>query len=486
MGVLLLFNGGFMFLSAFVSLILNDGVTTEIFLAGSSVLIIGLILMLSTKNHEKEIQRRDGYIIVTLGWLLMIFSGMLPYLFTGTIPQISFAFFETTSGYTATGSTVLTDIESLPKSIIFWRSITHWIGGMGIIVLTIAILPLLGVGGMQLFSAEAPGPNGDKLHPRITDTAKRLWYIYVGFTLTETILLKFAGMSFFDAINNSMSTIATGGFSTKNVSIAYWNYNPLIQYIIIFFMFISGVNFVLSYFAFTGKIQKIIKDEEFKAYFIFILISVILVASILFNSVDLSESNFEHPQVYGKLESSIRHALFQVVAVITTTGLVTGDFAGWNSFLTMFFFGLMFVGGSAGSTSGGIKIVRHLLMIKSGFLEFKKSLHPSAIVRSRFNGLLLDQNIIYKISGFFILYMLSFAIGALVFTSLGLDYESAFGVSAASLGNVGPAIGDFGPSSNYASLPVLGKLWASFLMLLGRLELFTILILITPFFWKKN
>ena len=486
MGVLLLFNGGFMFLTSIVSLILNDGITKEIFLSGLIVFIFGLILILIHRNHEKRVQKKEGYLIVTLGWILMIFSGMLPYLFTQTIPQISFAFFETTSGYTATGSTILNDIESLPKSIIFWRSTTHWIGGMGIIVLTIAILPLLGVGGMQLFSAEAPGPNSDKLHPRITDTAKRLWYIYVGFTLTETLLLNFAGMSFFDAINNSMSTIATGGFSTKNASIAYWNYNPIIQYIIIFFMFISGANFVLSYFAFTGKIQKIFRDEEFKTYLTFVLISFIIVGFILFNNVDLSKSSFDHPQVYGKLESSIRHALFQVVAVITTTGLVTGDFAGWTPFLTIFFFGLMFVGGSAGSTSGGIKIVRHLLMIKSGLLEFKRSLHPSAIVRSRYNGSILDQSIIYNISGFFILYMLSFAFGALVFSALGLDYQSAFGVSAASLGNVGPAIGDFGPSSNYSALPSLGKYWASFLMLLGRLELFTVLMIITPFFWKKN
>ena len=486
MGILLLFNGGFMFLSALVSIILKDGITINLLSAGSIVFIFGLLLMFINKNHEKHIHKREGYLIVSLGWILMIFSGMLPYLFTETIPQISFAFFETTSGYTATGSTILDDIESLPKSIIFWRSTTHWIGGMGIIVLTIAILPLLGVGGMQLFTAESPGPNGDKLHPRITDTAKRLWYIYVGLTLTETLLLNMAGMGLFDAINNSMSTIATGGFSTKNASIAYWNYNPLIQYIIIFFMFVSGVNFVLSYFAFTGKIQKILKDEEFKAYFFFILISVIIVAFVLFNNVDLTKSTFEHPQVYGKLESVIRHSLFQVVAVVTTTGLVTGDFASWTPFLTMFFFGLMFVGGSAGSTSGGIKIVRHLLMIKSGILEFKRSLHPSAIVRSRFNGSILDQNIIYNISAFFILYMLLFAFGVLVFSSLGLNYESAFGVSAASLGNVGPAIGDFGPSFNYAHLPNFGKWWASFLMLLGRLELFTVLILFTPFFWKTN
>ena len=282
MGVLLLFNGIFMFLSAFVSIITDDGVILEISLAALTVTFFGSILMLVTKNHSKKIQKKDGYIIVALGWILMSFSGTLPYLFTNSISDFTNAIFETTSGYTTTGSSILTDIEVLPKSIIFWRSTTHWIGGMGIIVLTIAILPLLGVGGMQLFSAEAPGPNSDKLHPRITDTAKRLWYIYVGFTLTETILLKFAGMTFFDAINHSMSTIATGGFSTKNLSLSYWNYNPLIQYIIILFMFISGANFVLSYFVFTGKIQKIFNDEEFKTYFIFIFISVLLVSAVLF------------------------------------------------------------------------------------------------------------------------------------------------------------------------------------------------------------
>ena len=486
MGVLLLFNGAFMLLATFVSFLTKDGSTINILLSAFSVLIVGLILMLSTKNHNKQIQKRDGYIIVTLGWLLMSFSGMMPYFFTNTIPEFSRAIFETTSGYTATGATILNDIEILPKGIIFWRSITHWIGGMGIIVLTIAILPLLGVGGMQLFSAEAPGIFSDKLHPRITDTAKRLWYIYVGFTFVETILLKIAGMNFFDAINHSMSTIATGGFSTKNVSVSYWNDFPLIQYIIIFFMFISGANFVLSYFAFTGKIQRIFRDEEFKSYFIFISLSVILVFAILFNNVELNNTNFSHPEVYGKLESSFRHALFQVIAVVTTTGFVTGDFAGWTSFLTIFFFGLMFVGGSAGSTSGGIKIVRHLLMIKSGFLEFKRALHPNAIIRSRYNGSILDQSIIYNISAFFILYILSFAFGSLIFAFLGLELESALGVAAATLGNVGPAIGEFGPSFSYDQLPYFGKLWASFLMLLGRLELFTILILFTSFFWGKN
>ena len=486
MGLLLLFNGGFMLLSSLVSLITHDGVTFELTLSAFLVLFLGVFIMLLSRNHTKQIQKREGYIIVSFGWVLMSLSGMLPYLFTGVIPDVSSAFFETMSGYTTTGSTIFNDIESVPKGVLFWRSTTHWIGGMGIIVLAIAILPLLGIGGMQLFTAEAPGPSSDKLHPRITDTAKRLWFIYVGYTLAETILLSAAGMSFFDAINHAMSTLSTGGFSTKNNSVAHWNDTPIIQYIITFFMLIAGTNFVLSYFAFTGKIRKIFRDQEFKFFMTFIGISTLFVALVLYNKVDLTLSSFDHPQIFGTLESSFRHAFFQVVAVITTTGFVTADFTAWTPFLTIVFFGLMFMGGSSGSTSGGVKGVRHMLMIKSGFLEFKRALHPNAILQPRHNGSILKEEVVYNIYAFFILYMLSFIFGALVFGALGLDFDSAIGVAASSLGNLGPALGNYGPAFSYSELPEFGKWWASFLMLLGRLELFTVLILFTPFFWIKN
>ena len=271
MGLLLLFNGGFMLVAALVSGIYDDGVTLDITLAAIITLLLGILSMFYTRGHDKEVKRKEGYIIVTLGWIVMSASGILPYVFSGAIPGITNAFFETISGYTTTGASILNDIESLPKGILFWRSLTHWIGGMGIIVLAIAILPLLGIGGMQLFSAEAPGPNADKLHPRITDTAKRLWLIYFGYTAAETLLLSVAGMSFFDAINHSMATLSTGGFSTKNASLAYWNNRPLIQYIVIFFMFLAGSNFVLSYFAFKGKIQRVLRDEEFKFYSVLML-----------------------------------------------------------------------------------------------------------------------------------------------------------------------------------------------------------------------
>ena len=486
LGLLLLFNGGFMLLSALVSLIYKDGVTFQIFMAGVLTLCSGVVAMFLTRNHRKEMNKREGYIVVTFGWIIMSLSGTLPYVLSGGIPNFTNAFFETMSGYTTTGASILNDIEALPKGVLFWRSTTHWIGGMGIIVLAIAILPLLGIGGMQLFAAEAPGPSADKLHPRITDTAKRLWLIYFGYTAAETLFLKLAGMSFFDAINHSMATLSTGGFSTKNASLAYWNNQPVIQYIVILFMFLAGANFVLSYFAFKGKIQKIIHDEEFKLYFKFIGIFTIIATLLIYFGADVSISTIHHPMVWGEFESAFRHALFQVLSVITTTGFVSADYTLWTPFLVVFFFGLMFLGGSAGSTSGGVKVVRHLILIKNGFLEFKRTLHPNAILPVRYNQRAIPETIVFNVLGFFILYMLSFIIGALVFSMFGLDFTSSVGLSASSLGNVGPAFGNFGPVSNYAALPHLGQWWASFLMLIGRLELFTVLILLTPFFWRNR
>jgi trk system potassium uptake protein TrkH len=483
MGLLLLFNGIFMLIAAVVSGVYDDGATLDIALASITTMFIGVTSMYFTRNHKKEVQRKEGYIIVTFGWIVMSLSGMLPYLFSGAIPTVTNAFFETISGYTTTGATILEDIEALPEGILLWRSLTHWIGGMGIIVLAIAILPLLGIGGMQLFAAEAPGPSADKLHPRITDTAKRLWLIYVGYTAAETLLLKLAGMSFFDAINHSLATLSTGGFSTKNASLAFWNDQPLIQYIVIFFMFLAGSNFVLSYFAFKGKVQRILRDEEFKFYSIFIGIFTIVVALVVYFKANVPVTEY-HPMINGMAESSFRHALFQVVSVITTTGFVTADFTSWTPFLTVFFFGLFFLGGSAGSTAGGIKVMRHLLIIKNGLLEFKRTLHTNAVIPVRYNNKTVREHIVYNIIAFFVLYMLAFIIGSMVLGFLGLDFESAIGGAASSLGNVGPALGSLSPLSNFNDLPMLGKWWCGFLMLLGRLELFTVLILMTPYFWK--
>ena len=482
-GFLLLFNGGFMFVSSIVSYYYKDGITMDMIYSGIIVTLIGGLLLFLNRNHDKQLNKREGYLVVVLGWLAMIFTGTLPYLLTGTIDGFSNIIFETTSGFTTTGATILNDVEAMPEGILFWRSITHWLGGMGIIVFAIAILPLLGIGGMQIFSAESPGMNTDKLHPRITDTAKRLWLIYLLFTIVETLLLTFAGMSVFDAINHSMSNIASGGFSTKNESLGFWNDQPLIQYIVIFFMFIAGTNFVLSYFGFKGKFRKIIKNDEFKIYSLFIAVFTLIVASVIYLNTDFLS---ELTDGFTRIEEVFRHALFQVVSIITTTGFTTADYTAWGPLLLLIFFGLMFVGGSTGSTAGGFKVMRHLLIIKNGLLQFKRILHPHAILPIRYNEKSVSSEIMYNILGFFIVYMLSFIAGALVFSILGLDFESSLGVSASSLGNVGPSIGDFGPSSNFYNLPFLAKWWSSFLMLLGRLELYTVLIIITPYFWRNT
>ncbi|CAL2093052.1 TrkH family potassium uptake protein [Tenacibaculum sp. 190524A05c] len=486
-GITAVLNGFFMWLAIPFSLYFKEEATLGILNAGIITIFIGLLLYFFNKPDNNKLQKKEGYLIVTLGWITLTITGMLPYLLTGSIPSVTNAIFETISGYSTTGSSILTDIESMPKGILFWRSATHWIGGMGIIVLTIAILPLLGIGGMQLFMAEAPGPSADKLHPRITDTAKRLWLIYVGLTVAEFLLLKVAGMTWFDAINHAMATVSTGGFSTKNSSVAFYNSMPLVQYIIIFFMFVAGTNFVLTYFALKGKVRKVIESEEFKYYSLGILsITVLVTLCIIFFKDPTLQTSIDHPMILGETESAFRHSLFSVISVVTTTGFVTADFTMWSFFITGIFFSLFFVGGSAGSTSGGVKIVRHIVMLKNSFLEFKKSLHPNAIIPVRYDGKAVKQNIVFNILSFFILYMLIFIVGAVILASMGLDIKSALGACASSLGNIGPAIGSVSPVDNFAHLSIPAKLFCSFLMLIGRLELFTVLILFTPFFWKKN
>ncbi|MGY6649086.1 TrkH family potassium uptake protein [Wenyingzhuangia sp. IMCC45574] len=487
MGLTSMMNGFFMLLTEPVAWFYSEEVCSGIFYAGLLTISVGFVLWFFNRKAEKNLQKRDGYLIVTLGWLMLTLTGSLPYLFTGTITSFPDAIFETISGYSTTGASILTDIEAVPKGVLFWRSSTHWIGGMGIIVLTVAILPLLGIGGMQLFVAEAPGPSTDKLHPRITQTAKSLWLIYFGLTFTEFLLLKIAGMSWFDAINHAMATLSTGGFSTKNASLAHWNGNPLIQYIIIGFMFIAGANFVLSYFALKGKPSKIYKDEEFRWYFTIIALVTVTITILITWFQDPSlQTTIDHPKPFGDLESAFRHAAFQVVSVITTTGFVSADFTMWNYLATALMFSLFFIGGSAGSTSGGVKIVRHVVMIKNSLLELKQQLHPKAIISVRYNGSRVSRVIIFNILSFFIIYMLIFILSTIILTFLGLDFLSAFGAAASCLGNIGPALGSLSPVDNFAHLSDAATLFCSFLMLLGRLELFTVLIVLSPYFWKSN
>ena len=434
---------------------------------------IGALLKYLTRNKKsKELKKKDGYLIVTAGWIFMSIFGALPYIISGSIPDFSNAFFETISGYTTTGASILTDIEAVPNGILFWRSLTQWIGGMGIIVLALAILPFLGIGGMQLFVAEAPGITPDKLQPRIQETAKRLWFLYVGLTLAEAIALYVAGMGAFDAVNHSLTTMATGGFSTKNDSLQFAE--PVIQYIVIFFMFLAGTSFTLTYFALKRNFKKVFKNEEFKVYLSFTVVITLIVTITL---LVVSDEPFE---------ASFRDALFQVVSLITTTGFVSADYTSWAPFLSVIFFILLFVGGSAGSTAGGVKVIRHIVLFKNSFLELKRQLHPSAIMPVRISGQALEQSIVYNVLAFIMIYILVFLVGVTLLSTMNVDFNTAFGAVATSLGNVGPGIGDVGPLDNFSEMPTGGKWLLSALMLLGRLELFTVLMLLTPHFWRKS
>jgi trk system potassium uptake protein len=477
-GALLGINGVFMFFAIIPGVFMNNDFGWKaLLISGVASILGGALMYFYSKDNNKTLGKRDGFLIVSVGWVFLSLSGCLPYLISGAIPDFSAAFFETVSGYTTTGASVLNDIESVSPSILTWRSITHWIGGMGIIVLTVAILPILGIGGMQLFSAEAPGVTTDKLHPRITDTAKRLWIIYVGMTIAEAFLLRIAGMTWFDAVNHSMATVSTGGFSTKNASIAAYE-NPWIHYIIIFFMFLSGVNFALTYWGLKGKLDKIYKNEEFKFYLgITIFITLVCTAVLMTNG-----------NVAWSLEESFRNSLFQVVAFITTTGFVTADLTNIEGafILKVTFFFLLFMGGSAGSTAGGIKIVRHLVIFKNSWLEFKRLLHPSGIIPVRLNDNSVHGRITFNVMAFIIIYLMIFGFGSLVMSLTGLDFETSIGATATSLGNVGPSIGGVCPVCNFSGISAFGKIFLSLIMLIGRLEIFTVLILFTPFFWKRN
>lgn len=473
LGFLLIITGVFMMTGIGFSIYYGDDDIASLLLSGFGTSLIGaLIWFITRKTDRLELGKREGYLIVSLGWVAMSLFGALPFVIHGSIPSYTDAFFETMSGFTTTGASILPNIESLPHGLLFWRSFTQWIGGMGIIVLSLAILPLLGIGGMQLYAAEVPGVTKDKLHPRVKETAKRLWVIYLVFTIAETALLMFAGMNFFDAINHSFTTMATGGFSTKNNSTAFFT-SPAIQYILIIFMFFAGTNFTLHYLAIHKNFSFFKSNDEFKVYFYFILITALFVTITHLPFIDF------------KLEESFRQSLFHVVSLVTTTGYVSSDYENWAVFSRMIFFVLLFIGGSAGSTGGGIKIVRHFLLFKNGLLELKRLIHPRAVIPVRLNGKAVLPEIISNVQAFFIIYILIFVLGSILLSLMGVDFVSSIGATATCIGNIGPGFGTVGPVANFGHLPDLAKWVLSFLMLLGRLELFTVLIIFTPYFWKK-
>ena len=472
LGSLLVLEGIFMLLALPFSFYYGEESYKPIIYSSAITILTGCLSLLANWNIDKNFGKREGYIIVSSVWIIFSLAGSLPFILSGAIPGFADAFFETMSGFTTTGASVLNDIEAVPKGILFWRSMTQWLGGMGIIVLSIAILPILGIGGLQLFSAEVPGPAPDKLHPRIKETAKRLWVIYVTFTLAETIMLMFGGMNFFDAINHSFTSMATGGYSTKNASIAAFP-SPFIQYTLILFMVIAGTNFTLSYFAIHLKFSKVWKNEEFRFYLGFILgFTLIITGGLIY---------YDHLGI----ERSFRDALFQVVSIMTTTGFVSADYLSWTPYLWVIIFVIMFFGGSAGSTGGSIKIIRIVMLLKNGYLELKRLIHPNAIIPVRINNKSVPQVIVTNVLAFVVFYIMITVISTIIISMMGYDLDTSIGAVAATLGNIGPGIGKVGPVCNFAHIPEVGKWFLSFLMLLGRLELFTVLVILSPSFWKR-
>lgn len=472
LGVLTILTGILMSIPLILSFYFQEQwLVKGMILAVASTLAVGfLIFFITSKMGELSI--RDGYLVVTGAWLVLGLFGALPYYFTGAIPSFSDAFFESVSGFTTTGSTILTDIESFPRSLHFWRSFSQWLGGMGIIVLSLAILPLLRIGGMQLFKAEVPGPTADKLTPRVNQTARLLWIVYVGITATEILLLWAGGMDLFEAICHGFTTMATGGFSTRNASIEGFQ-SDYVEFVITFFMLLAGINFSLHYRAIRGEPLRYFKDPECKTY-----LAIIAGFTIIITVTNILEGT------YHSLCDSFRTGVFQVVSLITTTGYNSADYEKWVPFSQKLLFLLMFVGGSAGSTGGGIKVIRLKVVLKEGMLELKKILHPNAIFHLRIGKKPIPSDVVNSITGFFVLYIAAFFLVSIVLTFFGLDMMSAMGASASAMGNIGPGFGLVGPTDNFAFIHTGGKWILSLTMILGRLELYTVLVVFTRSFWK--
>lgn len=453
------------------SLYFGDGDHIPLLLGAGVTFFSGLLAFANTKLN-RDLRTKEGFAIVTFGWVVFSAFGSLPFLISGAIPSITDAFFETMSGFTTTGASILEDIERLPHGLLFWRSLTHWIGGMGIIVLSIAILPFLGVGGMQLFKAEVPGPVADKLTPRITETAKILWGVYVLLSAIETGLLLLGGMSLFDALCHTFGTMATGGYSTRNASVGAFD-SPFIHYVIVVFMLLAGTNFSLHYRFLKGDWGVYARSHEFLFY-----LSIVGVATV-FIGVD---TYFNH---YRNVPETLQRALFQSTSIMTTTGYGTADYEQWAFSSQFTLFALMFFGGCAGSTGGGMKIIRVFLLMKFVYTEIARLLHPHAVVPVRVGKTVVPREVVTNVLGFFILFVMVFALGVMLLAALGLDMPTSFGASIAALGNIGPGLGAVGPTDNYAALPAAAKWILTTLMLMGRLEIFTVIILLSPFFWKK-
>lgn len=472
MGRLLLIESGFLLLCVIVAFIYGESDLMAFFYTTVITLSAGFGLSYFIKIKDRVLAKKDGYFMVTMVWVVFSLFGCLPYIFGNTLPAFADAFFETMSGFTTTGSSVITHIEQVPHATLFWRSLTQWLGGLGIIMLFIAILPSLGIEGRDLYVAEVTGPTHSKTSFTFTSSARKMWVLYMILTLLQMVLMCIGGMDIFDSICHAFTTMATGGFSTKANSIAYWD-SAYIQYIIIIFMFIAGTNFGLVHTAIKGNWRKLIHDNEFQLYFFIVAVSSLIIGIGLY--------------IWGwaDVSKSMRDAIFQVVTLMTTTGFATADYLLWPPLLGLILFLLFFIGASAGSTSGGFKVVRVYLLFKNSFIELKRIIHPNGIINVKYNGKTVHPSMMSGIMGFAILYLIIFTIGSLVMTLFTEDIITACSAVATSMSNVGPGFGSIGPMYTFAHLNCFAKIFLAVLMLVGRLEIFTVMVLFTKAFWKR-
>ena len=480
LGALLTLIGITMLIPIFISFYF-DGYDLFGFIYSALICVcIGTPVWFFTRNN-RSLNNKVGFAVVTFSWIIAALAGSLPFYLSGAIPNFTDAFFESMSGVTTTGASIIgnpetlphltSGIESLPYGILFWRSFIQWIGGMGIVVFYIAILPILGSGGIQLFKLEVPGPVADKIKPRLRETAKMLWIVYLGITFANIIALVLAGMPIFDSICHAFTIMPTGGFSIKNSSIAYYD-STLIHTIIMFFMFAAGVNFTLHYRAINGSPKSYLKDKEFLTYF-----SLIIAVSILIFLSIGSEKGYY-------LAKDFRDSMFQTISIITTTGFGTADYELWPIFTQAVLLSLMFIGAMGGSTGGGMKVIRSMVLVKYAALETRRMLHSRALIPVRIGRQHINEDVVRNTLGFFLFFVTSFAMSSIALTFMGVDLLSAIGAAASAMGNIGPGLNSFGPTDNYALLPVAGKWLLSFCMLLGRLEIFTVIVLFSRTFWK--
>jgi len=471
LGLVLLCEAAAMLPSLFIALYLGESDYKAFIVSILVISIIGLALS-RTRLNTNEVGYREGFIIATARWLMVAVFGSLPYLISGSIPGVVDAFFESMSGFTTVGATVLIDIEGLSKSILFWRNLTQWLGGMGVIVLTLALIPSLKIVGLKLFRAEVPGPAKSKVLPRVAQTSRELYKLYLIITVAEIGALKLAGLSWFDSFIQTFGTVATGGFSNKNASVGAFE-NPAVEYIIIFFMIVCGINFALHFHALRGNFKPMWKDPETRFYLF------ITLAAFIFISYNLiSASGYQ-------TETALRQSAFQTVSILTTTGYATADYSQWPALSQGIIFLLMFIGGCAGSTAGGMKNVRWLILFKTGVRQIAKLVHPKAVIPVRLGGDIIPEELVESVLSFFFLYFAILLASTLLITSMGIDLMSSISAVAATLGNVGPGFGVVGPATNYAVIPTAGKLLLSLCMLVGRLEIYTVLVVLSVRLWRS-